>query len=528
MTAGAGPSGVAVHTGVSTAGSPVAYRWLRHASRVLGRCRAVVAATLGLALVGIALSGAPAGAQPLPFCAPQTGSSVPASGLRAEGGSVTCRTSIVRCPKNAYACTYRLDGEVEATATPGVTPLGVRGPETRAVTGHFDVAGGKSGTGGGSVLASARCTAAAETGLEAFGRHPCGRALVGQEMRYDQFVGQCEAVAGTFASPFVPTTRTSHIEVTRCYMSAEEYLLPSDCARPPRGSLLPPPRPPRGTLLHPRPRGAAARAQTSCRLTERPLRPEPRPSPKPKPPKPPPTNRCPPPNLGGVDVLLEGEFFGNGWATGQVTATSSDGSEPETAAFGYDYVSLAHFGPWTCGTTTSLKAMPDRGSHFDHWVSSDGVCAGSSPACTVLITDTPRQITAFFAPTVYTLSVTNLQPDGRVTSGSGSSGGEVFPGIDCGSAPNGSTVQVFTKCSSGARAQRSDDDATQLFVEADNPGPGGDTYAISSIDGCDRSVATTYPVPDGGGATYTPQVQCFIDMNSDRTITVSYKDVGRF
>jgi hypothetical protein len=113
-----------------------------------------------------------------------------------------------------------------------------------------------------------------------------------------------------------------------------------------------------------------------------------------------------------------------------------------------------------------------------------------------------------------------------VTSGN-SSTGEVFPGIDCGSAPNGSTVQVFTMCSSGARAQRSDDDATQLFVKADDPGPGGDTYAISSIDGCDRSVATvTYPVPGGGGATYTPQAQCFIDMNSDRTITVSYKDIG--
>ncbi len=488
----------------------------------------VTAFALGLTLVGIALSSAPAGAQSIPLCKPQTLSSTPASQLLAEGGSVTCRSSIVRCPRNAYACTYRLEGEVEATSTPGVTTLGVSGPETRAVSGEFDVAGGKSLTGSGAVLASGGCTARAETGLDAFARHPCRRELIGQEMRYSVFFGQCTAVAGSFASTFVPSTQTSNIDINRCAISAQEYKLPTGCKRPPRGSTLRPPKRQRGSSLHPRPRAAASDAPLSCRLTKRPLRPEPRPKPKPKPPKPSPEDQCPAPNLGGVDVLLEGEFFGNGWATGQVTATASDGSEPQTAAVGYDYVSLAHFGPWTCGTTASLKATPDRGSHFDHWVSSDGVCSGSSPACTVTIDDAPRQMTAFFAPTVYQLSVTNLQPEGRVTSGPSSSGGEVFPGIDCGSAPNGSTVQVFAKCSSGARAQRSDDDATQLFVAADNPGPGGDTYAIASIDGCDRSVATeTYPVPGGGGATYTPRAQCFIDLNSDRAITVSYKDIGR-
>jgi hypothetical protein len=55
---------------------------------------------------------------------------------------------------------------------------------------------------------------------------------------------------------------------------------------------------------------------------------------------------------------------------------------------------------------------------------------------------------------------------------------------------------------------------------------GGDVYGIASIDGCDRSVALIYDAPTGGG-TYAARVQCFIDLNSDRTITVQYKDVGR-
>jgi hypothetical protein len=103
----------------------------------------------------------------------------------------------------------------------------------------------------------------------------------------------------------------------------------------------------------------------------------------------------------------------------------------------------------------------------------------------------------------------------------------VNPGIDCGSQPNGSSViQVYTRCASGAIAQRSDSDVTQLFVTADNPGPGGHAFGVASIDGCDRSVGTAYPIP-GGTGTYVPSVQCFIDMNSNRTITVSYKDTGK-
>ena len=245
---------------------------------------------------------------------------------------------------------------------------------------------------------------------------------------------------------------------------------------------------------------------------------------QPTPPPAPPPPSCPPPDHGGIDLLLKGEFFGQEWAAGEVTARPGDGSQTETASVGYDSESVGHFGPWRCGTSTKLTATPARGNHFDRWQSDEGLCPTASITCTVPITTTAHQITAYFAPTVYQLSVTNDQPDGIVTSGGG--GGYVHPGIDCGSQPNGSSVvQVYTSCAAGAIAQRSDSDVTQLFVTADNPGPGGDAYGVASIDGCDRSVATTYPIP--GGGTYVPSVQCFIDMNNDRAITVNYKDTGK-
>lgn len=250
----------------------------------------------------------------------------------------------------------------------------------------------------------------------------------------------------------------------------------------------------------------------------------PQPTEKPgNPPEPPPPS-CPPPDQGGIDLTLMGEFFGNQWAAGEVRASPSDGSASETASVGYDSTSVGHFGPWRCGTTTTLTATPARGNHFDRWVSGEGLCATAVPTCTVPIATTTHDITVLFAPTVYKLSVTNEQPAGVVYSRGG--GGFVSPGIDCGSVPNGSTVvMVYTMCSSGAIAQRSDTDVTQLEVDADSRGPGDRTYGIASIDGCDRSVAISNQLP-GGGGTYVSSVQCFIDMNNDRTITVSYKDVG--
>jgi hypothetical protein len=236
----------------------------------------------------------------------------------------------------------------------------------------------------------------------------------------------------------------------------------------------------------------------------------------------PPTVGHPCPGQGGIDLTLRGEFFGSHWAAGEVRATSNNGSAPQLGSVGYDSLSVSHFGPWQCGTTTTLTATPARGSHFDRWASDEGLCAIRSDTCTVPITTTAHQMTAYFAPTVYNLSVTNAQPDGVVYSRAG----YLLPTISCGSKPNGSNVTlVYRDCNARALAQRSDTDVTQLEIDADSRGPGDRLYGVASIAGCDRSVATINPIP-GGTGTYVPSVQCFIDMNSDRAITVTYKNVA--
>jgi lysozyme len=225
---------------------------------------------------------------------------------------------------------------------------------------------------------------------------------------------------------------------------------------------------------------------------------------------------------GGIDLVLQGESFVSVWGAGEVTAKNGDGSI-ESGSVGYDSLSVAHLMTSGCGTTTTLTAIPAQGNHFDRWESETGACAGAGTTCAVPIGPTTIPMTAYFAPTVYKLSVKNLQPDGVVGSGGGS--GYIEPGISCGSQPNGPITEVYSECESQARAPQYEGDAAQLFITADNPGPGDDMYGIASVDGCDRSVATTYPVP-GGAGTYVAGVQCFLDMNSDRSVTVSYRDVG--
>jgi hypothetical protein len=329
--------------------------------------------------------------------------------------------------------------------------------------------------------------------------------------------GVCSALAGALTDPFARAffNERSHIEIDRCQLKVVAvFTKPRNC------------RPPRGSLLNPGRAALAAAARERCTVIRRPVRPLKNPPLPPRGGKPPPrSGPCSAANEGGgIDVLLEGEFFGQVWASGTVTATGA-GIETESASVGYDYVSAGHFGPWPCGTTVTLTASPAQGNHFDRWESTDGSCTGSSPTCTLLITTKALNAKALFAPTTHQLTLVNGAPDG-IANSVDSSGGYVNPQIDCGSIPNGPIVQVFTQCSSPALAQRSADDVTQVNVTADNPGPGGDAYGIASIDGCDRSVALTSELPNGGG-TYVYQVQCFIDLNSDRTITVQYKDVGQ-
>jgi hypothetical protein len=235
----------------------------------------------------------------------------------------------------------------------------------------------------------------------------------------------------------------------------------------------------------------------------------------------PPPSPCKAGAQGGIDLLLMGDFFGNTWGAGTVTATNSASpGSPEQASVGYDYVSAGHFGPWPCGTTTTLAATPAQGYHFERWESADGLCSAGGTMCTVPITDRAYDMKAYFAPTVYQVTVNGGQPppDGRIQSGSGN--GYLFPGIDCGSQPNGPTTEIESECQSGAQAMRNDQDITRVNITADNPGPGQMQYAIADVTGCDSTVISS----SSNGHVYSEQ--CFLDVTSDKSVTATFASVG--
>jgi Divergent InlB B-repeat domain len=230
---------------------------------------------------------------------------------------------------------------------------------------------------------------------------------------------------------------------------------------------------------------------------------------------------CTPNEQGGIDLLLEGEFFGSEWGAGTVTATNSASpAVPEQASVGFDSVSVGHFGPWPCATTTRLTATAPQGYHFDRWMSTDGLCSLGGPTCTVPITNRAYNMTAYFAPTVYQLTVNGGQPPqaGRIEAGGGN--GYLYPGIDCGSQPNGPTTNTETECQSGAQAMRNDQDITRLNITADDPGPGNMKYAIAGLSGCDSTVIAS----SLNGQIYSEQ--CFLDVTSDKTVTATFAAVG--
>jgi hypothetical protein len=156
-----------------------------------------------------------------------------------------------------------------------------------------------------------------------------------------------------------------------------------------------------------------------------------------------------------------------------VTATNSASpAAPASASVGFDPVSEGRFGPWPCGTTTTLTATAPQGYRFDRWVSTDGLCSAGGPTCVVPITNRAYNLTVMFAPIVYQVTVNGGTPPaaGRFVGGSGN--GYLSPGINCGSQPNGPIVETSSQCTSAAQAMRNDRDITQITVSRDDRGPG--------------------------------------------------------
>ncbi len=229
--------------------------------------------------------------------------------------------------------------------------------------------------------------------------------------------------------------------------------------------------------------------------------------PKPKP-KPSPGPGGQPPSCTGTDVVdvgVNGEFTpDNVWGVGQVAATPSNGLEP--VRNGYDAVGGDSFA-WSCGTRVTLVATAAMGSHFVSWSSPQGLCAGASPSCSFTArTDTPGNfdnVVGNFAPTLYTLSVTNSGADSGAVVG----GPSEFPPINCGNTHNG-TGTYNTLCSTQVRAADRADDIRVLDVKAVQG------YAIATLTGCDTIVYAN---------SAQTQAQCQVLVGGNREISVSWK-----
>jgi Divergent InlB B-repeat domain len=199
-----------------------------------------------------------------------------------------------------------------------------------------------------------------------------------------------------------------------------------------------------------------------------------------------------------------------GWATGAVEVTGNDGSAVRRATFGRISTDVAYLGPWKCGATVTLKARPDTGMHFDHWVSAEGLCKGKSLTCkTRLVPNASKgnhDIRAFFAITVYKLSVTNTNMQAGIVQGGPNT-------IACGDLGN----YTPTHCAAHVAAQRSSNDMQE--VDAD-PNGAQSRWSVASMAGCD-SVVYVQIASNG-----QRMAKCYLAMNNDRTITVNWTQVA--
>jgi hypothetical protein len=200
-----------------------------------------------------------------------------------------------------------------------------------------------------------------------------------------------------------------------------------------------------------------------------------------------------------------GAFLGNG--LGEVYANASGFPQPQSGNDG------SVPGPgYPEGTPVTITAVPDEGYVFDGWSSPTGDCTAASSATCVLTMTHNAAVVAKFTVAVYNLTVTNRSPtDGGVIDGVGD--------INCGGA--GSPTPSM--CSGQEAAQHvcrpgtplpdcSAEDGSQSEVElrARAIGVG---VKFGRFDGCDTSA----PDPVDPTIGY-----CFIDMRSDRSVTINW------
>ena len=206
-----------------------------------------------------------------------------------------------------------------------------------------------------------------------------------------------------------------------------------------------------------------------------------------------------------------------GWASGLLTATSSEGGPPKTDSVGYTSRSVFYLGPYACGSTLTLQATPGMGDYFSTYTApGENLCASSQPTCTLQFVPTQTgeinySLNAFFAITTHRLTIVNGDPTGGIVRAAGN---QVVTPISCGNNYNGPTLTKGTACSSAARAPHVEFDYVTININANgtpDPEYGTTAHKIASVTGCDQLLSS-------GPYSAT----CNVAMTEDKTVTVSW------
>jgi uncharacterized repeat protein (TIGR02543 family) len=213
-----------------------------------------------------------------------------------------------------------------------------------------------------------------------------------------------------------------------------------------------------------------------------------------------------------------GGFLGNGHGNVYAFASGYRQLDNGTDVSGY----YSAFGTYATGTPVTIHAVPDKGYRFDGWTSSSGDCLTAARTCSLTMTHN-SDVTAHFTVKTYNLTVDGVNAPNWVhdTGDDTTSTGPLD--INCG----GAGTPPDSDCSGQEAAQHA---CALRYVQVDcnsqDNADGSPSQIVlvaiaytqntqfDSFDGCDTSAKN----PTDPTVGY-----CFINMTSDRSVTVHWK-----
>jgi uncharacterized repeat protein (TIGR02543 family) len=213
-----------------------------------------------------------------------------------------------------------------------------------------------------------------------------------------------------------------------------------------------------------------------------------------------------------------GGFLGNGHGNVYAFASHYRQLDNGTDVSGF----YPAFGSYANGTSVTIRAVPDKGYRFDGWTSSSGDCLAAGRTCSLTMTHN-SDVTAHFTVKTYNLTVDGVNApnwvhdtgDDSTTTGPldiNCGGAGTPPGSECTgqeAAQHACTLRyVAVDCNSQDDADGSPSQVVLVAIAY------AQNTQFDSFDGCDTSVKN----PTDPTVGY-----CFVDMTSDRTVTVHWK-----